>query len=60
MTENHDWGVLTYTCHPFVIGRGHRMIMLEKLIRGIGELGGKFMAMEDALDAFLAERDRPT
>lgn len=58
MTENYEWGLLTYTCHPFVIGRGHRMIMLEKLIRGLQELGAEFMAMEDALDAFLAGPDR--
>jgi peptidoglycan-N-acetylglucosamine deacetylase len=57
MVENYEWGVLTYTCHPFVIGRGHRMIMLEKLIHGIRELGGELMAMEDALDAFLARPD---
>lgn len=55
MTENSDWGVLTYTCHPYVIGRGHRMIMLEKLIDGLKALGAEFMAMEDALDAFLAK-----
>ena len=54
MVENYDWGILTYTCHPFVIGRGHRMIMLEKLINGIRDLGGEFMAMEDAADAFRA------
>ncbi len=33
MRQITDWGVLTYTCHPFIIGRGHRMMMLEKLIR---------------------------
>jgi peptidoglycan/xylan/chitin deacetylase (PgdA/CDA1 family) len=26
--ENLDWGINTYTFHPFVIGRGHRMVML--------------------------------
>jgi peptidoglycan/xylan/chitin deacetylase (PgdA/CDA1 family) len=54
MTMNCEWGALTYTCHPFVIGRGHRMIMLEKLIDGLKKLGAEFMAMEDAVDAFLA------
>src|SRR5581483_2082512 len=29
MTRIMDWGIITYTCHPFVIGRGHRMLMLE-------------------------------
>ena len=28
-----DFGILTYTFHPHVIGRGHRMMMLERLIR---------------------------
>jgi len=27
-----DWGIITYTFHPFVIGRGHRMMILERLI----------------------------
>jgi len=54
MTQNYDWGILTYTCHPFVIGRGHRMLALEKLIRNLQELGAEFMAMEDAGEAFLA------
>ena len=30
MTRTTDWGVLTYTFHPCVIGRGHRMMMLER------------------------------
>ena len=28
-----DFGILTYTFHPHVIGRGHRMMMLERLIQ---------------------------
>ena len=24
LKDNFDWGVLTYTFHPYVIGRGHR------------------------------------
>lgn len=57
MTDNYEWGALTYTCHPLVIGRGHRMIMLEKLINGLQGLGAEFMAMEDAADAYLARPD---
>ena len=34
MTEHFEWGVLTYTFHPYVIGRGHRMMALEKLLEG--------------------------
>jgi len=25
MAREVDWGVITYTFHPYVIGRGHRM-----------------------------------
>jgi peptidoglycan/xylan/chitin deacetylase (PgdA/CDA1 family) len=43
-----DWGVLTYTMHPFVIGRGQRMLALEGLIDRLGDKGALFMTMEDA------------
>jgi peptidoglycan-N-acetylglucosamine deacetylase len=46
--QNLDWGVITYTFHPFVIGRGHRMVILEKLVRKLQESGAVFMTMEDA------------
>ena len=49
-----DWGILTYTCHPFVIGRGHRMMMLERLILRLLEGGARFLAMEDAAREFAA------
>ena len=49
MTRNTEWGVLTYTCHPFVSGRGHRMLMLERLISGLRELGAVFLTMEEAV-----------
>ena len=48
LNHNLDWGVITYTFHPFVIGRGHRMMMLEKLIRTLKERGALFMTLEDA------------
>jgi peptidoglycan/xylan/chitin deacetylase (PgdA/CDA1 family) len=47
-----DWGVLTYTCHPYVIGRGARMMMLEKVITTARKNGAVFMAMEDAVAEF--------
>ncbi|MDE0201708.1 MAG: polysaccharide deacetylase [Rhodospirillaceae bacterium] len=59
MTRTVDWGVLTYTCHPFVIGRGHRMMMLERLIEALQGLGAVFMTMEDATNAWL-ERTAPS
>ena len=43
-----DWGILNFTFHPFVIGRGHRMMALEKLLRTLTEEGAQFMTMEDA------------
>lgn len=52
LRENFDWGVLTYTFHPFVIGRGHRMRVLEKLIERIAREGGEFVTMETAARAF--------
>lgn len=48
MTRIMDWGVITYTCHPFVIGRGHRMLMLERLIEKLRARGAVFCTMEAA------------
>ncbi len=48
MKKTVDWGVLTYTMHPFVIGRGHRMLALEGLIKTLADEGAVFMALEDA------------
>lgn len=48
MTEILDWGILTYTFHPFVIGRGHRMKMLDRLIRHLKAKGAVFLTMEEA------------
>jgi peptidoglycan/xylan/chitin deacetylase (PgdA/CDA1 family) len=47
--RNLDWGVITYTFHPFVIGRGHRMIVLEKLIQTLKDAGAVFVTVEDAV-----------
>jgi peptidoglycan/xylan/chitin deacetylase (PgdA/CDA1 family) len=49
MQRNYDWGILTYTFHPHIIGRGHRMLMLEKLIEALRADGAKFVTMEQAL-----------
>jgi peptidoglycan-N-acetylglucosamine deacetylase len=48
MKKNMKWGVITYTFHPFVIGRGGRMLMLEKLIRKLKDRGAVFMTLEAA------------
>jgi peptidoglycan/xylan/chitin deacetylase (PgdA/CDA1 family) len=59
MTRTAEWGVLTYTCHPYVIGRGHRMLMLEKLIAQLRRLGAVFMTMSEAADEYLHRSPHP-
>jgi peptidoglycan/xylan/chitin deacetylase (PgdA/CDA1 family) len=54
-----DWGVLTYTFHPFVIGRGHRMLILEELITRLLEMGAVFLAVEDAVGEWLKRQSTP-
>ncbi len=49
MKKNLQWGVITYTFHPFVIGRGGRMLMLEKLIKKLKAEGAVFMTLENAV-----------
>lgn len=53
-----DWGVLTYTFHPYVTGRGHRMLLLEKLIETVKGRGAKFVTLEQAANAFLAHSEK--
>lgn len=45
-----EWGVLTYTLHPYVIGRGYRMLAFEGLIENLIKEGAEFMTMEQALN----------
>jgi peptidoglycan-N-acetylglucosamine deacetylase len=48
MRQSVDWGVLTYTMHPYVIGHGYRMLALEGLVKDLQRAGAVFMTMEDA------------
>ncbi|MCF8477535.1 MAG: polysaccharide deacetylase [Pseudolabrys sp.] len=48
MKKSVDWGVLTYTMHPFVIGRGYRMLALERMVDRLRAEGAVFMTMEKA------------
>jgi peptidoglycan-N-acetylglucosamine deacetylase len=48
MKKTTDWGVLTYTMHPFVIGRGYRMLALEGFIARLAKEGAVFLPMEAA------------
>ena len=52
MRETVEWGVLTYTCHPFIIGRGHRIMMLERLIRTMKDEGAVFQRIDDTVEEF--------
>ena len=54
MKRQVDWGVVTYTCHPFIIGRGHRIMMLEKLIRRLMDEGAVFQRVDETVDEFKA------
>ena len=53
MCRTEDWGILTYTFHPFVIGRGHRMMILEELISSLTDQGAIFTTMADAAEEFI-------
>jgi peptidoglycan/xylan/chitin deacetylase (PgdA/CDA1 family) len=59
MRDTMEWGVLTYTCHPFVIGRGARMMMLERVIRTAADGGAVFLTMEDAVREFQRRAGQP-
>jgi len=50
MKKTVDWGVLTYTMHPYVIGRGYRMLALEDLTAKLAAGGAVFMTMEQAAE----------
>ena len=49
LRNNQDRGVLTYTMHPQVIGRGHRLVMLTALVGSLRDLGFRFLTMQEAL-----------
>jgi peptidoglycan/xylan/chitin deacetylase (PgdA/CDA1 family) len=55
MKQHNDWGVLTYTFHPHVVGRGQRMLALEQFIETLSQKGARFVTMETAVAAY---RDR--
>jgi peptidoglycan-N-acetylglucosamine deacetylase len=48
MKKTVDWGVLTYTMHPYVIGRGYRMLAFEDLVGRLAKEGAVFTTMEEA------------
>ena len=60
LRDNLEWGVITYTFHPFVIGRGHRMLALEKLIRTLKDGGAVFTTLEAAAAEYGQRAPFPT
>jgi peptidoglycan/xylan/chitin deacetylase (PgdA/CDA1 family) len=56
LARTREWGVLTLTFHPQVSGRGHRMLMLERLMSELEGLGATFARM-DAVAAEFARRN---
>jgi peptidoglycan/xylan/chitin deacetylase (PgdA/CDA1 family) len=48
MQQTVEWGVLTYTMHPYVIGRGYRMLALAAFVQDLAAAGAVFMTMGDA------------
>jgi len=60
MHRELDGGVFTLTMHPQVIGRGHRMLMLERVIADMKAHDGVvFTTMGEAAEAF-RQGARPT
>ena len=52
MRRTTEWGMLVYTFHPYVIGRGHRMLILEKLIDALGRMGAEFLTLDQIQQEF--------
>lgn len=60
MYREVDGGVLTLTMHPQVIGRGHRMLMLERLIDYFGSHDGvRFATLAEAAEEYRAAHPKP-
>jgi peptidoglycan/xylan/chitin deacetylase (PgdA/CDA1 family) len=49
LQQRLEWGVINYTFHPEVTGRGHRMLMLERLIQALFDLGATFTRLDSAV-----------
>jgi peptidoglycan/xylan/chitin deacetylase (PgdA/CDA1 family) len=52
MKQHNEWGVLTYTFHPHVVGRGQRMLALEGFVEMLRHEGAHFVTMEAAVAAY--------
>jgi peptidoglycan/xylan/chitin deacetylase (PgdA/CDA1 family) len=57
MADSEHWGVVVYTFHPFISGRGKRMLAMERLIRYLKANGADFVTMSEAADEARAHID---
>jgi peptidoglycan-N-acetylglucosamine deacetylase len=55
MVANCPSGVYNLTCHPDFIGRGSRLVMLERLIEHMKEAGARFERLRDVALRFKEE-----
>ena len=58
MRRTTEWGALVYTFHPYVSGRGHRMLMMEKLIDGLERMGAEFQTLDQVQQEFRVRQGR--
>lgn len=52
MQRELDRGVLTLTMHPYIIGRGHRLLALERFVDALADRGARFVTAEAAVAAW--------
>ncbi len=50
IAEHYEWGLIIYTFHPFVSGRGYRMRVMEHLIAHLKNHDAVFTTMEQAAE----------
>lgn len=58
MDRHVDGGILTVAMHPQVIGRAHRVAMLEEFIDGCEALGARFEPLGDVADRLTSSATR--
>ncbi len=56
MVRDFDDGVVTIVCHPEVIGRGHRLLMLEQLIDTLIDDGLEVAPLHEVAQTFRTGR----
>ncbi|MDQ0189360.1 polysaccharide deacetylase family protein [Alicyclobacillus cycloheptanicus] len=52
MARDFSNGVCTITLHPQVVGRGHRLLGLERFLDALGEMDMQFARMDDIVARF--------